>query len=107
MDKTIALKDVRTALMCGIVRRTLGRDGGRPMARMAAFTLNPAGYGPDCRHPMRDQLAHGSCVAVMTSGHLFRVVMATHLRQGPVQVRRTWGKSTRAMQVELRDGLLR
>ena len=107
MNKTIDLRHVRNALMCAIVRRAMALSGSKPMARMAAYTLNPEAWGPDCRHPQRDVLASGSCLSCMTVGHLPRVVNQTHLLHGAAQVRRIWGKGLRALQVEMRGGLMR
>lgn len=111
--KVIPLKDVRTALMCAQVKRIARVDAqGKPLGRVAAYTyyapLSTVGCrdrrfrsdGPQRRFP---DMHFGP----MFRGDLDRLVARVRRVRGLAEVRRTWGAGLRALQAELRDGVLR
>lgn len=112
-SKAIPLKDVRNALMFAQVKRISRVDAqGKPLGRVAAYSH----YAPIGTVSCRDRCFRSDGAQwrfpEMHFGPMFRgdldcVVERVRLHHGLPEVRRTWGAGLRALQAELRDGVLR
>lgn len=106
--KVIPLVDVRNALMCAMVRRSVA-GGAANVGRFAAYSQYPL-LNIDCGdrlrrlRPFSIQRMH---FGPMYAGYLDRTLDKVRLYRGLPEVRRTWGAGLRALRAEFNSGVMR